>query len=241
MRIRTKKDLMKYIRSQLGEPLINVEVTDEQMSEVIDSAVQKFTEYAYGTLEGTVLIKLTGKREYRLPDTITNIIKLSKGSTSNITNFGTNFGSGYVPDIWSQQFFTSSIVGDIMPTVIVISAITSSLEKYFGDDIYYNFNPYKKILQVFEPYEGQAVLHYQYEYIANEDNDLIYNHEWIKGYCTSQTKFLWGTVVGKYSQALVGGAQINYADLKSEAQSEIEHWNNELLTKWSDPAPIDVA
>lgn len=238
MRIRSKEQLITYIRQQLGEPVINVEVTDEQISEIIDAAVQKFTEYAYGTLEDTVLIQLDGKAEYQLPDTITNIIKLSKGSTSNITNFGTNFGSGYVPDIWSQQFFTTSLVGDIIPAVMQISAVVSVLEKYFGDDMYFNFNPHRKTLKLFEPYTGQAVLHYQYEYIANEEDDLVYNHEWIKDYTVAKTKFLWGSIVGKYSQSLIGGAQINYNDIKSDATQEIERLNQELLTKWSDTAPI---
>lgn len=225
---------------QLGEPVINVEVDDEQISEIIDSAVQKFTEYAYGTLEDTVLIQLEGKREYALPNCITNIIKLSKGSTSNITDFGTNFGNGYVPEIWAQQFFTSSLIGSIVPVIMQISAVTATLDKYFGDDVYFNFNPHRKVLQVFEPYEGQAVLHYQYEYIANEEHDFVYNHEWIKDYTVAKTKLLWGSIVGKYSQTLIGGAQINFSDIKSDAQTEIDRLNEELLTKWSDPAPISV-
>ena len=52
---------------------------------------------------------------------------------------------------------------------------------------------------------------------------------------------LWGTVTGKYDQALVGGARVNYADMKSEAQTELEVLNEQLLTKWSDPAPVSIA
>jgi hypothetical protein len=29
--------------------------------------------------------------------------------------------------------------------------------------------------------------------------------------------------------------------MKSEAQTEIDRLNEELLSKWSDPAPIDIA
>ena len=84
------------------------------------------------------------------------------------------------------------------------------------------------------------MLHYQYEYIANDESDMVFNHEWIKAYTISKTKFLWGTVTGKFDQALVGGARINYADMKSEASEEILKLEEELLTKWSDPAPIMV-
>lgn len=240
-RLNTKEELRNYVKSQLGAPSITIEVTDGQIDEIIDDTIQKFTEYAYGTLEGTVVIEFDGSGEYTMPTAMTNLIKLSKGSTSNITNFGTNFGSGYVPDLWSEQFFTNSLTGDIMPGIIAISNTKAVLDKYFGDDIAFNYNPYKNILQVLEKYEGPAVLHYQYEYIPDDNGDGIFNHEWIKSYTKAKVKELWGTVTGKYDQALVGGARINYGDLKSEAQQEIDRLHEELLTKWSDPAPISIA
>ena len=237
-RITSKSMLVDYIKSTLGAPIIKVDVTDTQIENIIDNAVQKFTEYAYGTLEAAVVIQLNGKGEYAMPDTMTNLLKLSKGGTSNLTNFNANFGSGYVPNIWSQQYFSGSLTGDIIPAIIGISTTTAMLEKYFGDDIVYNFNPHRKVLQVLEAFEGPAVLYYQYEYLANEQNDLIYNHEWIKEYTVAQTRYQWGNNTGKIDREIVGGGKINYNDMKSEATSEIERLNGELLTKWSDTCPI---
>ena len=238
MRITSKQQLITYIKEQLGAPLINIEVTDSQISQIIDDTIQKFTEYAYGTLEDIVLLELKGIKEYKVPDTITNIIKISKGRTSNITNFSTNFGQNYVPEVWSNQFFTDSFVGSIVPTIISISNMQSVLDKYFGDDMHFNFNPYKKTFKLFEDYHGVVAFHYQYEYIANEAHDFIYNQEWIKQFATAKVKFLWGSITGKFDQSLIGGARINYDAIKSEAQQEIDRLHEELLTKWSDPAPI---
>jgi len=242
-RLRSKDDLRKYIKSQLGEPSIKVEVTTTQISQIIDDTIQKFTEYAYGTLEDTVIIQIAGAGDYQLPDSITNVIKASKGGGSNILNFNVNFGAGYVPNIWSEQFFSGSgsLMGNIIPTIISISTLKSQLEKFFGDEIYYNFNHLSKTLQVLEGYSGPLILHYQYEYLADENNDLVYNHEWIKAYAIARTKFLWGTVTGKFDQALVGGARINYADMKNEASEALIKLDEELLTKWSDPAPVSIA
>lgn len=240
-RINSKVKLTAWIRSQLGEPTITVEVSDDQISEIIDAAVQKFTEYAYGTLEGTVIVQINGAGEYAMPDTMTNLIKLSKGSTSNLTNFSANYGSGYVPNLWSEQFFTGSLTGDIIPSIIAISSTKALLDKYFGDDIVYNFNYLNKKLQVLENYIGSAVLHYQYEYIADESSDLVYNHEWVKEYTKSKTKELWGGITGKYDQTLVGGARINYDRILQESQTELDKLNEDLLNKWSDPAPISIA
>lgn len=242
MRIDTKDKLIQYIRESLGEPIIKVEVTEKQISNIIDSAVQKFTEYAYGDLEDTVILELKGKNEYELPDKITNILKVSKGGSSNLTNFSANYGDGYVPNIWSEQFFSQgagNFTGNIIENIISISSMKASLDKFFGDDLYCNFNPHRKILQVFEPYTGPVLVHYQYEYLAN-NVDLIYNHEWIKDYTVAKTQYQWGNNTGKYDQTLVGGARINYDAIKSEASTAIDKLNEDLLNKWSDTCPIMI-
>ena len=238
-RIDTEQKLIHYIRTQLGEPIIKVEVLDDQIRDIIKSTVQKYTEYAYGTLEETVIIQLHGAKEYPMPDLITNIISLKTGMTSNLTDFSANFGQ-YVPNLWSDMYFTDSLTGDIIPNIMAISATTAILDKYFGTDVYYNFNANRKILQVFDNYEGPAVLHYYYEYLANPEHDLIYNQEWVKAYSKAKTKLLWGNIVGKYSQSLIGGAQINYSDIQSSAQQEIEQLDEQLLDKWTDPVLPEV-
>jgi len=239
-KILTQDGLRDYIKRQLGAPSITIEVTDDQIDDIIYDAIQKFTEYAYGTLEDTVLIELNGAGDYQLPNGITNIISFNKGGGSSLTNFGANFGAGYVPNIWSEQYFSGNLTGNMISTVMSISNTRSQLEKFFGDDLSINFNPYKGVLKLLENYTGTCVLHYQYEYQADEFGDGIYNHEWIKAYTKAKTKELWSTVTGKFDQALVGGARINYDKMAQEAERDIEKLEEELLTKWSDPAPIDI-
>lgn len=241
-RIQSRKELIEYVKQMLGAPLVNIEVTDAQIGECIDQTVQKFTDFSYdGYLQDTILCQINGKGEYPMPEAITNVIKVSKGGSSNLTNFYQNYGPNCVPDIWSNYFFSKNLTGSIVSAICQISAIQSTLEKYYGDDINFVFNPSKKVLQVLDEYVGPTIIHYYYEYIPNEEHDLIYNHQWVKEYAVAKTKFLWGSIVGKYSAQLVGGAQINYSDIKSEAQQDIERLNEELLTRWSDPLPIDVA
>ena len=239
MLINTRKLLTAYIREQLGEPVINVEVPDSAISQIIDDTIQKFTEYAYGVLEGVVLCELKGMGEYDLPPRVTNIKKIAKGTGSNMFSFDTNFGAGYVPDIWTE-FYTSTLTSSAVNAICAISAIQSILDNYFGDDINYNFNAWKKTLQVFENYSGKVLIWYQYEY-EPDDEDYIFNQEWVKRYCIAKTKLLWGTITGKYSQSLIGGAQINYSDMKSEAQTEIDALEEELKSKWCDPCPILIS
>lgn len=240
MKITTKIMLIAYVREMLGSPQIEIEVTDKQISDIIDDGIQLFTEYAYGTLEATVCVEFKGKGEYHMPKNVTNILKISKGGTARLADFGAQYGQEYVPELWSQQFFSPNIMGNVTLSLILVSNTRSEMQKYFGDDIYFNWNPYKKIIQLFEPYNGPAVIHFYYEYYPDEE-DMIYDHEWIKRYAIARTKILWGTITGKYSASLVGGATINYSDMKSEGTSELDALKEELLDKYSDPVPIDVA
>jgi len=239
-RINTKDKLVDYIKRQLGFPLVRIEVDEDTIKQIIDDAIQHFTEFAYGDLEAVAFIELGGAGEYLLPDTITNIIKISRGGNS-FMNFNSQFGMDFVPDLWSEQYFTGSVGGSIIPSIMSISATQSILDKFLGDDMNYNFNPHKKVLQLMQNCNDTCLLHYEYEYIADDEGDLIFNHEYIKAYCTSKVKFLWGTTTGKFDAPLVGGSRINYADMKNEATAELEQLKEDLLNKWSDPAPIDVA
>lgn len=241
-RLKTQSSLIKYIKSQLGEPLIVVDATEDQIIQIINDAIQHFTEYAYGDLEASAIIELGDAGEYLMPDLITNILKLSRGG-NNFMNFNAQFG-GYVPDLWSEQFVSNSsgslLGSSLIPNMMRISSTQSMIDKFFGDDINYNFNANKQIIQLMENCNCRCVLNYEYEYIADVNNDLIYNHEWIKRFTIAKTKFLCGTVTGKFDSPLIGNSRVNYADMKAEATMEMEKLEEELLDKWSDPAPVDV-
>ena len=249
----TKTDLVNFIKTKLGYPLINIEVTDEQIRICIDQAVQKFTDYAYdGILENAVILQISGKGDYPLPENITHIRKVSKGSSaSNITSFGTNYGEGYVPDVWSALYFSSStavngvsygtsLTASILPAIIQVSSVSAVTSKYFEDVLAYHFNPAKHVLQITENYVGSILIWYNYDYDADDEHDKIFNHQWVKEYATALVKEVWGSVVGKYSSPLVGGATVNYSDIKSEAQQEKERLDEQLMSRWTDPCEIFI-
>jgi len=240
MAINTQVLLREYILRQLGAPSVGVELTTEQLDDCINSTIQEFTQFAYdGELEDTVILDVNGKGDYQLPVTITSIIKVSQGSVGALANFGGAYGKGYVPDIWSQQFFSlsSSGVTGIINSIIGISITQSMLEKFMGDDIAWSFSPHKKILRLFEPYAGPIVVHYSHEYIPDA-TDYIFDQTWVKKMSVAQARLAQSTVVGKYDQALVGGARINYQDMRALAQEEIQQLREDLQLQYAGPAPV---
>jgi hypothetical protein len=112
------------------------------------------------------------------------------------------------------------------------------MQNLFGKTISYDFNAMTHVLRVFEPLTAPIVIHADLEYIPDPEYDDAYNHPWIKAYSLALTKKIWGSNVGKYSQSLIGGAELNYDRLISEAQEQIDKLDEELLEKYSGPLGI---
>ena len=243
MSVKTRDELYGYIYRQLGAPFVDVEVHEDHLNDIVSSTIKEYSEFAFeGELEEIVVINVDGTGTYKLPDEIQAIEKVSQGvSAGGLTNFGGNFGSGYVPDIWSEQYFSSANgIGGIINSIIGVSTTQSMLDTFMGDDINFDFNPHKKTLRIFEPYSGDLLVVYHKEYVPDEI-DYIYDATWVKRMCTAQARLIQSTITGKYTQALVGGATINYGEMRALAEEEIQVLKEELQTQYAGPAPILVS
>ena len=236
--INTSDKLIQYIRRQLGEPIIRVEVPDKSIEDIIYETILKFTEYCWeGQLEKSLVVQAEGMGEYEFREPVSEVfsVRMSTGQ-GGFMNFQQNYGQGYVPDFWINQM---NNVQDIMSTFVSTSQMMAMSEKYFMKEPNWDFVQGRNRIRLLENYKGPLMIHYQVLY-EPEEFDMIYNHPWVKEYCIQKTKFLWGTITGKYSQSLVGGQSINYSDMKSEAESEMNRLHEELLSKYTDPQPIDI-
>lgn len=184
--------LTKYIRGMLGEPLIQVELTDDHIYQIIFDTVKVYTDVAYGFMDD---IRLHGI------DVHSPINKIRMLDLDEVTNVTKTDGKTKVDFKW--------------------------------DSI-------KRVLHLNSPGVDKVMIFGQQRYQIDPHFDLIFNESWVKDFAKAKTQLLWGQVLGKYSQSLVGGATINFDRLISEAQGDIERLLEELHEKWMDPAPVLV-
>ena len=192
--ISTANQLVKYIRLMLGEPVIQVELTDEHIHQIIRDTVKTYTDVVYGFFETAELVEV----DLRRPETYS----FRFIDWDEVTQVTYQNGKTCIPFKWDSIKRTCKILGDINQSILII--------------------------------KGQA------RYRVDEEFDLIFNESWVKDFAKAKSQLLWGQIVGKYSQSLVGGATINYDRLISEAQADIEKLMEELQEKWVDPAPVLV-
>lgn len=241
--VNTVPKLIDYIRRQLGEPVIQVEVTDEQIENCIYDTIQLFGEYAYQGREEVVLvvdIDNPNKKEFMLDPRVRFITNLRQ--TSNISSY-----LAVLPGYSISQSNTLTLTmlntlnfADITGMCSSLARI-SNLESLFDIPINFTWNEHTKILKILEPIHKsqymliEAVLDYE-----PQEEDFIFNHPWIKRMSTAKTKYLWGSNVGKYSGSIINGATINYDRIISEAQAEIEALTTELKDNYMEPLGIYV-
>ncbi len=272
-RIDSEDKLISYIRSILGEPMITVDVADEQIRLLIDDTIRKFSDFAYGG-EQRIAFTIDAKidvQDYRLDPRVQAVLSVSLGNSlgtysmskgsSGITlgAFGT-IGIGYVPHITMQGEASSLAVGgtgagtgtgtstpagvaggvatgsmaDSLTNAYVLRSQRDTLQYLYGIGVNFEYNANTKIMRIFEQIEGPFMVEAAAEYIPNPEYDEIYSHPWIKDYAVAKVKFLWGSITGKYSQSLIGGSEINFADMKSEGQDAMQQLDEDLLNKYTE-------
>lgn len=230
--LRTKEELKTYILEELGHPQLNVELTDSQIYHNIEKAIQKFTNFAYdGELTKFIKFDCKGRGQYFMDPTVEEVITVEESSIFSVFDL-----QGFYID----QNLTNFIMSNNQVAVsylCTLSATRSLLEKFFKHSIAYEFNSHKGILNIFEDFEGPLLVECRCAYIPDE-YDKIYNVQWIKEYAVELCRLTQSVVLGKYTAPLVGGANVNWSEIRSLAQETIQKLEERLREEFIEPSPF---
>ena len=232
--LKTKEELKTYILEELGHPQLNVELTDAQIYHNIEKAIQKFTNFAYdGELTKFVKFDCKGRGEYFMDPAVEEVITVEESSVFSVFDL-----QGFYID----QNLTNFIMSNNQIAVsylCTLSATRSLLEKFFKHSVAYEFNSFKGILNIFEDFEGPLLVECRCMYIPDE-YDKIFNVQWVREYSVELCRLTQSVVLGKYSAPLVGGAQVNWAEIRSMAQENIQKLEERLREEFVEPAPFII-
>lgn len=233
--IDTREKLREYVYSKLGKPLIQVEITDSQMDYIIDEVIQKFCDFSYdGELVQYLKFNCQGRGEYLLSPEVEEVTQINQSGLF-YSGYDVN---GYVDQNLSN--FILSTTGASLSYLVTLSATRSLTSKFFGNSVNFEYNSHRHSINILQDFYGPLLVECYLKYIPKE-RDKIYDHQWIKAMCVAQAKVQWGGNVGKYSQVLIGGASVNFDRIISEGKEEIQLLNEELLSRWTNPAPIHIS
>ena len=259
----SRAELITYCKRQLGEPVLQVNIDDEQVNNVIDDTFQFFQENCYNGMERCYLFhEITADDKTRFAASVTT----SSGTTDwkETTN--------YIP-------VPDHVVGITRVFGLVSNSIRSNLfgveYQLFLNDLYafgsldiLNYYMNKQYLETldmvlnngsFQQFrytmrrdrlymdldkdflkEGSNILIECHRLIDPTDATEMYNDMFVKKYATALMKKQWGQNLIKYNNVqLPGGITLNGRELYTDALAEIEKIESEVLSKYAIP-PMDM-
>jgi hypothetical protein len=254
--------LAQRIRRQMGEPLVNVEIANEQIYDNIAQAMEYFTKYAGYTEEFLVFDskKYTKGVGINVATLINQTEEMYKSQTPGLSagydydlnsyrrvldcfsfTYGETTGINTLftlEQAMAQQIYSSYMVGNFGFDLIsweILKGFIDTRTKVLAMTPHFRFDPKNQILRIIpEPIPEQTYLGVVGCYLERPVKDLI-NERWIYRYALALCKITVGNVRGKYGGTnLFGGGQVNYSDFMSQGITERDTLENELKNTYED-------
>jgi len=257
--------LAQRIRRQMGEPLVNVEIANEQIYDNIATAMEFFTKYAGYTEEFLVFDSKKYVRGVGLDVStlINQTPEMYKSSTPGLSagydydlesyrrvldcfafNYGESTGINTLftlEQAMAQQIYSSYMVGNFGFDLVsweVLKGFIDTRNKVLAMTPHYRFDAKNQNLRIIpEPIPEQSYLGVVGCYIERPIKDII-NERWIYRYTLALCKITVSNVRGKFSGTnLFGGGNVNYNDFLQQGISERDALENELKNLNEDITP----
>lgn len=209
-----EQDIKTYIKTQLGDSLVDVEVEDKDLETLIKMALDKLAPY----YEGHRFVQASG-----------NVIDLSEHKPIAIEKVY-NVKNDQIVSLQDYAFGGTGVI--IYDTSFTNRIISYQAYKMFWDELQYqkgiNFKFINNILYL-DGYQDTVLIDMlvRPKVISDIDDNSQYC-PWIKEYVLALTKEMLGRIRGKFS---VDGSPytLDSAQLLSEAQSEKTNLESQLI------------
>lgn len=230
--VESKQALISYIKEELGEPVYRVEVTEKQILNQINKALEEFVEVAEGgtQLRFAVFDTTSGVFDYTLNYDVQAVIQVMDDSN---TGWIAVFPDKAVVDLYGSKMPPT---GDLI-SVEFTRQYLQTVNFLFATNPRFDFNPVTKQLHLYTDPGNDARYAYIYYQKMDHSSDInIYDNIWIKEYSVALTRLQWGRNLSKYSGTpLPGNIQQNASEIMSDAKEDIERLRADLTEKYSLP------
>ncbi len=229
----------KYCLRRLGDGVIEINVSDEQVADRIDDAMKWFWDYHFeGTEKTYYKYLLTGtditNKYITLPENIIGAINIFEaGDTFNTQNM---FNIQY--QIMLNDLYTLTSVS-LVPYYMIKTHLTN-LENLFVGQQPIRYNRYNNRFYVDMDWTrfgaGTFLLVEAYQIIDPDVYTNAWSDRWLQQYATALIKRQWGENIKKYANMpMPGGVMFNGQQIYNEAVAEIQFIESEVIHSYSLP------
>ena len=264
----TRQGLIDYALRQNGAPVLEINIEDDQISDLVDDAIQfynerhmdgyirthlkvQFTQAMIDAMTTDSTTTVTGatssalsvdwkeQNNYlKVPEHVTSVIKVFDFVSKNVTNLFDVRYQWRLNDLW-----------DLTQTEI----LTYEMVNRRLEDIYYLLEGQKQIRYQMRGDRLYLDLDFKTDVPADQFIVLecyraidptqftdVYNDVWLKRYVSALIQRQWGANLIKFQGAqLPGGITMNGEFIYNEGKAKVEKLEEEMLTRYETP-PLDM-
>jgi hypothetical protein len=243
MAINNRQDFIDYCRRALGEPVIELNIADEQIEDRVDEALKKFWDFhCDGSEQNYKIYRITAldlQRRYLVMDDKT--LTVTKLFPQN------SYSSSYNP----QQLSVIQSVADNLSmsggvsSYLIQQEYLSTLNQFFNREKMIQYNRYTRRVKINADWnefkEGDYFLLECQDKIDPEEFEEVWNNGWLQKYCTALCGILWGRNLLKYDGfQLPSGMTLSGSAILEEYSAMKEALDEELLSTWIAPCAMII-
>ena len=245
MAISSRQGLIDYCLRELGAPVIEINVDDDQIEDRIDEAFAFYREFHYDAVElvylrAEVTSNVLAQQYFEINDAIIGINKVFPFSDKS--NGMTLFDVRY-------QMLINDLYSIMSTDIVYYSMVKSELElinQLLVGQKPIRFNKHTNRLYIDMDWLrdvslGDFLIVEAYKLLDAETYTDVYNDRMLKKLATAYIKRQWGTNLKKFSGVLLpGGVMLNGDSIYQEAMEEIKDAEQELQNRFELPPDMFV-
>ena len=232
----TRQGLIDYCLRRLGDPVIEVNVAEDQIEDRVDEAMQYFREYhSDATYRGYIqhVVTSTDITNNYIPISsnvqhVTKLFKLQQGLFSK-NMFSVKYQM-HMNDVASMH----SYLGDLAYYEQVMQYM-SLLDQRLNGTPQVDYVRKQNRLYIHGNFEdedaiaGDYIVAEVYSVISETDHTAVWNDMWLKEYTTALIKLQWGSNLIKFEgMQMPGGVTLNGRQLFEDATQELDRLRDKL-------------
>lgn len=231
----TRKEFKEYCLRKLGHPVIQINVSDEQIEDRIDEAFAFFSDYHYNGSEHIYLKHVLTQQDItngyiEAPANLLGVTRIFDLSSSISTGTGM-FNVNYQFVLNNIQDISGYSIQNYYMTMEHLRFIQEWLVGW--PMIRYNrlVNKIHLDMSSSKLSVGQYILIEAYEPIDGDTYSDLWNDRWFQNYATALIKEQWGSNLTKFvNMQLVGGVQFNGDQILADARDERRNMEEEAIS-----------
>lgn len=232
----TRQGLIDWCKRKLGDPVVEVNVDDDQVEDRVDEALQYYQEFHSDSMYRAYL-----KHQITSDDVANEYVTVSTDVlfVSRVFNLVDNSSSRNFFDIKYQMHLSDiadlhSYIGDLA-YYEQMQQYLSLLDQRLNGSVQASFSRRQNRLYLYGDWgdgdlkAGDYIIAETYQVVDPATHTSVYNDMWLKEYTTALIKQQWGANLIKFEgMQLPGGVMLNGRQLFDDATADVDRLREKI-------------